>query len=32
MRKLLWLVALVAMPSMVQVQQGAYVELLRSDV
>lgn len=32
MRKLLWLVALVAMPSMVQAQQDAYVELLRSDV
>ena len=32
MRKLLWLVALVAMPSMVHAQQDAYVELLRSDV
>ena len=32
MRKLIWLVALVAMPSLVQAQQDAYVELLRSDV
>ena len=32
MRKLIWLVALVAMPALVQAQQDAYVELLRSDV
>ena len=32
MRKLLWLVALVALPSLAQAQQDAYVELLRSDV
>ena len=32
MRKLFWLVALVATPSLVQAQQDAYVELLRSDV
>ncbi len=32
MRKLIWLVALVAMPSLVQAQQDAYIELLRSDV
>jgi NurA-like 5'-3' nuclease len=32
MRKLLWLVALMAMPAMAQAQQDAYVELLRSDV
>ena len=32
MRKLIWLVALVAMPALVHAQQDAYVELLRSDV
>ena len=32
MRKLIWLVALVAMPALGQAQQDAYVELLRSDV
>ena len=32
MRKLFWLMALVAAPSIMQAQQDAYVELLRSDV